>query len=86
MSTLPTTRRSTQSGQPKAAGQHTDMGNHTSPIARYFHPSDHEVRFTYGVPSSSEILRRRNPKNSLPDRHFRASTRRHPPSPVNDPG
>ena len=49
-------------------------------------PADHAVRFTYGVPSSSEILRRRNPKNSLPDRHFRASTRRKHLPPVNDPG
>ena len=46
-------------------------------------PADHEL---YGVPSSLRILRRRNPKFPLPDRHFRASTRKRQRSPVNDAG
>jgi hypothetical protein len=41
-------------------------------------PADHEVRFTYGVPSRQEILNRRKSKFPLLGRHFRASTRRSP--------
>jgi len=48
-------------------------------------PHDHEVRFTYGVPSTLENLRRRNPKFPLLGRHFRASTRRSTRDSVNDP-
>ena len=49
-------------------------------------PADHEVRVSYGVPSSLRVLRRRNPKFCLPDRPFRASTRTQQRSPVNDAG
>lgn len=47
---------------------------------------DHEVRFTYGVPSSSSFLDCRKNKNPKQDGHFRASTRRSGQRAVNDPG
>ncbi len=49
-------------------------------------PDHHEIGFTHGVPSSSETANHRKFKSPLPDRHFRASKRRQPRSPVNDPG
>ena len=49
-------------------------------------PADHEVRFTYGVPSSLATLDLRKPKYPMQDRHFRASTRRQTPSTMNEPG
>jgi hypothetical protein len=41
-------------------------------------PADHDLRFTYGVPSGLRNLNLRKSKNPLPDRHFRAFTRRQP--------
>jgi hypothetical protein len=49
-------------------------------------PDDHEVAFTYGMPSTLGFLRLRKPKFPLVDRHFPASTRRSDPSAMNDRG
>lgn len=49
-------------------------------------PADHDVLFTYGVPSSWPFLDLRKYKNPKQDRHFRASTRGDDRSAVNDRG
>lgn len=46
-----------------------------TPSAETHRPADHEVRFTYGVPSSLVFLDCRKNKKTKQDRHFRASTR-----------
>ena len=47
-----------------------DVTNDSRPSSRTSPPT--ALRFTYGVPSSSEILRLQQSKNLLQDRHFRA--------------
>ena len=47
-----------------------DVTNDSRPSSRTSPPT--ALRFTYGVPSSSEILRLQQSKNPLQDRHFRA--------------
>ena len=62
------------------------MRHHLGAITRHTKPADHEVRFTYGVPSTREPQTISKSKFPLSDRHFRAVTLRSTHDPVNDPG
>jgi hypothetical protein len=81
-----TPRRAGQCDRPGATGRHCRR----APPRRPRHQiQTSQLTTKYASPTECprlETLNRRKSKNSLPDRHFRAFTRRQPPSPVNDPG